>query len=67
MGKMKNMNAPAKNTNGGAEVTRVAPGKSMVRSGQTGDPLPLPEQGSPDHSPVIPWKPVDNGHKPFKI
>lgn len=55
------------NTNAPTQQARPPAGKHVADSRDRGDPLPSPDKGVPGHDNVIPWKPVDNGHKPFKI
>lgn len=69
MGKPFKINQPpAVNTNEMRPVLAEPAGRAMVRSGRTGDPLPAPSAGAPDHPPTIPWPPaVAVEHKPMKL
>lgn len=65
---IKTANAPAKNTNTPKEQVRIVPGHTIRYSKKSGDPLPTPAEGGVvGHDVPLPMKPVQNGHKPFKI
>lgn len=55
------------NKSGGESMKPAPPpGKFIVQSRQSGDPLPLSE-ATPDHEPYIKWPPsVAVDHKPMK-
>lgn len=55
------------NTNAPSQQARPPAGKHVVSSRDRGDPLPTPSDGVVGHDIPLPRKPVDNGHKPFKI
>lgn len=55
--------APVKPAN---EVPAPPPGRQIVRSQRTGDPLPQSSQDAPGHSPPIKWGPAKSDPKPFK-
>lgn len=61
------VSAPSGNTNAKTETTAPVPGKAIVHSRDTGDRLPDGSKDTVDHDAVIPWGPVDNGSKPFKL
>lgn len=68
MGNPFRVNAPAPATKKAEQVASPAPGKHIVRSQQTGDPLPTPASDVPDHSPLIPWPAAEAPtHKPMKL
>ena len=70
MGKpFKVNNPPLKNENETRPVASPPPGKQIVHSRQSGDPLPPSGTDGVDHPPEIKWPPAggpDDAHKPFK-
>lgn len=57
---------PSENFNARTEVASPPPGQAIIRSQQTGDPLPMPCDGETDHDAILEVGPAEADKRPYK-
>jgi len=68
MGNPFRPNKPTPSPDTGEKAAAPPPGKHIVQSQRSGDPLPAASADVPAHSPLIPWPPAEPpAHKPMKL